>query len=193
MFSLSCIVRTVYVAALSFALCLLLGPTRSQAQFGAPAFGVSSGYRGTPALPTIAIPVLSGSGAASGVGFGGGFRGGIGGGSVSGSFSTQIIYVNLGSFLPNNGRIIGPPMPTFQPMLNNLFFAGVLFSPFTSDSTGSPFSLLTSMSIMGGMGMGGMRGMMGMGGMGMGGMRGMMGMGGFAGKGLGGFNGRKAL
>jgi hypothetical protein len=192
MFSLSCMARTVYVVVLSFALCLLLGPPRSQAQFGAPAFGVSSGFRGTPALPTIAIPLISGSGSASGAGIGG-IRGGIGGGSVSGSFTTQIIYINPGAFLPNNGRLIGPPMPTFMPPLNNLNY----------DSTGSPIALLTGMGMGGGgMGMGGMRGMGGMGGMrGMGGgmglggmgMRGMGGMGGFAGKGMGGFNGRKAL
>jgi|GEM_PF-1551664 hypothetical protein len=226
MLSLARLAKAGYLLAFSLTVFLLASTKPSQAQFGAPAFGVSAGYRGTPGWPTIAIPIISGSASASGVGTGGGIvgiTGGSVGGSVSGSFSTQIIFVNLGSFLPNGGRLIGMPPPTFTPMLSNEFFAGFLWSPFTADSTGSPFSLLTSMSLMGGMGMGGMG--MGMGGMGMGGgmmgmgggmmgtmmgggmsgfgmggfgmggmsLMGMGGFGGFAGKGFGGFNGRKAL
>jgi hypothetical protein len=218
MFSLTRFAKAGYLLTFSLAVLLLASAKPSQAQFGAPSFGVSAGYRGTPGWPTVAIPIISGSASASGASSAGGIAGFSGGGtagSVSGSFSTQIIYINLGSFLPNGGRIVGMPPPTVMPMLSNEFFAGFLYSPFTSDSTGSPFSLLTSMSIVGGMGMGGgMVGMMGMGGgmvgmMGMGGGMGMMGMGGFgmggmsmmgmggfggfAGKGFGGFNGRKAL
>lgn len=193
MSSLSRLVRIGYVLGLSLALALLLWPALSQAQFG-----VSTGYRSTPALPTIAIPIVSGSGSSSGSGSGV-FGAGGGSGSASGSFTTQIIHIPLGEFIGNNGQIVGMPPPTFQPPLNNLL----------SNSTGSPLGAMTALNAGGGMGisgmvggvgglggMGGGGGMMGMGGGGMmgmggGGMGG--GMGGFAGKGMGGFNGRKPL
>jgi hypothetical protein len=190
--SLSRLVQIGYILGLSLVLSLLLGPTWVKAQFGAPPFGVSTGYRSTPGWPTIAVPIISGSSSVSGAGSAGGITGGVAG-SASSSFSTQIIYINPGTFLPNNGQIIGPPMPTITPMLNNLL----------SDTTGAPWALMGAMSMGGGGGigmitpMGGGMGMggMGMGGMGMGGMgmMGMGGMGGFAGKGMGGFNGKKGL
>jgi hypothetical protein len=183
---LSRLVQMGYVLGLSLVLTLLLKPTWLQAQFGAPPFSVSAGYRGSPGFPTVAIPVISGSGSASGAS--GGIVGGAGGsGSVSGSFTTQIIYINIGSFLPNGGRLIGLPPPTFMPPLNNQFY----------DTTGAPWATTGAMSMGGGGsigiitplggGIGG--GSFGMGGGGIGGG----GMGGFAGKGMGGFNGKNGL
>src|SRR5579875_1024962 len=137
MSSLSRLVQIGYVFGWSFVLVLLLGPSLSQAQFG-----VSSGYRATPGLPTIAVPVFSGSASASGA-VGGILGGGGSSGSASASFSTQIIYINLGSFFPNNGQLVGLPMPTLTPMLNN----------WLTDSTGAPWALMGVMS-MGGGGMG---------------------------------------
>ncbi len=206
--SLSRLVQIGYVCGLAFVLSLLLGPTWVQAQFGAPPFGVSAGFRGTPGWPTIAVPIISGSGTASaGSSAGGalGLTGGSAGASVSGSFTTQFIYINIGTFLPNNGRIIGPPMPTLMPMTTNAL----------SDTTGAPWAMFAARGMMGGgLGIGGIGGpiglgvgtvgMTGMGGMslgglstgsisamGLGGMGG--GMGGFAGKGMGGFNGKNGL
>jgi hypothetical protein len=208
MFSLTRLAKIGYLLIFTLVVFLLVSAKPSPAQFGAPAFGVSAGFRGTPGLPTIAVPIISGSGSASAGGSAGGafgLTGGSVGGSVSGSFSTQIIYINFGAFFPNNGRIIGPPMPTMMPMLNNMFFAGFLFNPFTADTTGAPWSMLLAMNMGGGVaptgtiipsGMaGGFAGIAGgIGGFGAGGiMGGFGGMGGFAGKGFGGFNGRKGL
>lgn len=191
-FSLTRLSLIGYGIGLALVLGLLLVPNSSQAQKG---FGVSTGYRATPALPTIAIPVLQfnngGFGAAGGSGVVG--VGGSGGSSsVSGSVTTQIMTVNLGQFFPNNGQTIGLPPPTMNTMLNN----------YMSDSTGALWSLLLVGSGggggggvggggLGGIGGGGIGGIGGIGGGGVGGVGG--GIGGFAGKGMGGFNGKKAL
>ncbi len=180
------LVKACYLLALFLAVSLLLWPSFSQAQKG---FGVSTGYRATPGLPTIAIalPNISGGGVGGNVGGGAtGFGGGAVGGFGGVNFSSQpiIMTLNLGQFFPNNGQIIGLPGPTMMPALNNfgplasLFpFAGplplFLGMPF-SDSTGAPWSLLTAMGIIGGGGAGG-----GIAGGGVGG-------GGIAGGGLGG-------
>jgi len=222
MFALTRLAKTSYLLALSTLVALLLSANLSQGQIinigvtpGATP-GINSGFRGTVPLPTISFPIItSGSSSAIGGGIGGGLLGISGGfgGSVSSSFSTQIVSINLGSFFPDNGQLLGPPMPTFQPQLNNLFYAGFLFSPFTSDTTGAPWSLLTALNMGGGIGIGGgiVGGLGGFGG-GLGGFGGGLGgfggglggfggglggfgggVGGFAGKGFGGFNGRKAL
>ncbi len=198
MFSLSCLVRVAYVFTLSVALMLLLGPEYSQAQFG-----VSGGYRGTPPLPTLAFPIIS-SGSGSAGGSGRGIIGGGGSGFASSSFTTQIITINPSDFIPNGGRILSLPPPTMMPMLNNLFYANFLFSPFTSDSSTAPWGALLALNAGGGLGIsgmvgggfggvaGGIAGGIGGGIAGRGGIAGG-GMGGFAGKGMGGFNGKKPL
>lgn len=186
MASFSRLAQIGYVAGMTFILSLLVWPTATKAQ----PFGVSTGYRATPALPTFAFVTLSGSGSSSGSGGGiAGFAGGSG--SSSGSFSTQINYIHPGNFLPNNGQIIGMPPPTFMPMMTNAM----------SDTAGSPFAMLSGMLMGGGIGIGGvsfsgMAGAIGGGGgaMGLGGGLGAGGgMGGFAGKGMGGFNGKNAM
>ncbi len=186
MSSLSRLAQIGYAFGLSLALSLLLWPALSQAQFG-----VSTGYRSTIPLPTLAFPIISsGSGSAGGSGSGG-FGAAGGSGFASASFTTQIININPGDFLPNNGQIVGMPPPTLMPPLNNLI----------SDSTGSPLGLLSSIGAGGALGISGMVGG-GFGGVGAGGGIGGAlggggfgggGMGGFAGKGMGGFNGRKPL
>jgi hypothetical protein len=179
-----------YFLAFSFAVYLLVSTNPLQAQ---NRFGVSTGYRATPGLPTIAyaVPNVSGAGIGGGVGGGAsGFGGGVGGGAVGVAFnSTPIIQtLNLGQFFPNNGQIIGLPPPTLMLPLNNfgylplfggLAFVPNIFSPF-SDSTGAPWALLTALGLGGGLGAGG-------GGIGGGGIAGG-GAGGFGG-GAGGFGG----
>jgi hypothetical protein len=183
-----------YALALSLTLCLLVLPSSSQAQVG---FGISTGYRATPGLPTIAIalPNISGTGIGGAVGggvsggfgggVGGGVAGGVGGGGVSASFSPipLIYHINLGQFFPNNGQIIGLPPPTLMPPLNNLLY----------DTTGAPYATITALGLGGGVGIGGGIGGGGFGGAGAGGGIAGGGMGGFAGKGMGGFNGKKPL
>jgi hypothetical protein len=176
-----------YALALLLILCLVFLPNSSQAQVG---FGVSTGYRASPGLPTIAIaiPNISASGtSAAGAGGATGFGGAVGGTSATGSFSPiPIIYhVNLGQFFPNNGQIIGLPPPTLMPPLSN-FYYGFLFE----NSTGAPWATITALSLGGGVGIGGGIGGA-IGGVG-GGIAGSSG-GGFAGKGMGGFNGKKPL
>lgn len=208
MSSLSRLVPIGYVLGLVLLLSLMLLPKSSQAQLGVQSigsqpFGVSSGFRSTPGLPVIVIPVLSAStsGFGGSVGGNGGILGagggaGASGGSVSGSIGTTLVTIDLGSFFPNNGQIIGLPPPTLMPPLNNL-----LYGPFLGDSTGSPFALLLTGGgggIAGGGAAGGMGGIGGgVGGVGgqIGGIGGggIAGGGGFAGKGLGGFNGKKPL
>ncbi len=180
------LVKACYLLALFLAVSLLLWPSFSQAQKG---FGVSTGYRATPGLPTIAIalPNISGGGVGGNVGGGAtGFGGGAVGGFGGVNFSSQpiIMTLNLGQFFPNNGQIIGLPGPTMMPALNNfgpiasLFpFAGplplFLGMPF-SDSTGAPWSLQPGLITIGGGGA--------VGGIGGGGIAG----GGIAGGGIGG-------
>jgi hypothetical protein len=207
MSSITRLVQIGYVLAFVFLLSLLLLPKASQAQVGFQSiggpnnFGISTGYRATPALPVIVIPVLnastSGFGGAvggNGGGLGGGVGGGAVGGSVSGSISTSLVSIDLGSFFPNHGQIIGLPPPTFQFPLSN-FYQGL----FVSDSTGSPFAQILALNSGGGVGIGGGvgGGVAGGGGLGMGGGGGLGlgggGAGGFAGKGMGGFNGKKPL
>ncbi len=192
MISFGRLVKVCYLVALSLAVYLLLGPSSLPAQ---TRFGVSTGYRATPGLPTIAIavPNVSGSGVGGGVGGGAsGFGGGVGGGFGGINFSTtpQIITLNLGQFFPNNGQIIGLPPPTLTPMLNNFgplaslfpFFPPALLLGFPgSDSTGAPWALQTAMGGGGGGGAGGIAGG-GAGGIAGGGIAG----GGIAGGGLGG-------
>jgi hypothetical protein len=201
MFSLTRLVQIGYVLGLVLMLCLLLLPNSSQAQLGfqqiGPAkFGVSTGFRATPGLPTIVIPVINASVSGFGGSVGGnggaiGLGGGAGasGGSVAGSISTSLVSIDLGSFFPNNGQIIGLPPPTLMPPLNNYFY----------DSTTAPWAMILSMNSGGGIGaVGGVGGAggLGAGGLGMGGVGGFgqggVG-GGFAGKGMGGFNGKKPL
>lgn len=198
MFSLTRFAKAGYLLSFCIAVYLLVSPELSQAQFG-----TSGGFRGTPALPTIAIPTFSGSGSSSGSG--GSITGFAGGsGSSSGSFSTQINYINLNGFFPNGGRILQLPPPTFMPELTNAL----------SDTTGSPFAMIAALSMGGGIGIGGISfggiggaagaggGVAGgVGGFGQGGFAGagiagggfgqIGGGGGFAGKGMGGFNGKK--
>jgi hypothetical protein len=194
------VARLAYVSALSVSLCLLLGTARSQAQSK-----VWGGYRATPGLPTITVPVTSFSASGIGGGFGGGFagfRGGFGGGFGGASVNTQLVSINLGAFLPNNGRIVSLPPPTFTPMLNNFgLFPGLLgFGLFPtlnnlllSDSTGSPLALITALGILGGGGFGGGLGGLGGGILGGGGFGGgfgalgggLLGGGGFGGGGFG--------
>jgi hypothetical protein len=208
MSTISRLVQIGYVLGLVFALSLLLRPDPSQAQTisigvgqGATP-GINTGFRGTFPLPTIFFPIItSGSSSAGFGGLGGGIggiSGGVGGG-VSTSFSTQIVSLNLGSFFPDNGQLLGPPMPTFLPPLNNLL----------TDTTGAPWSLFAAANMGGGIGITGGMGGFGMRmagfGNGMGGFGGGMGgfgngmssfgggMGGFAGKGMGGFSGKKGL
>jgi hypothetical protein len=177
-----------YALALSLVLCLLLLPSSLQAQKG---FGVSTGYRATPGLPTIAIalPNLQGVGIGGAVGGAGGAAGvggvgGVGGGAVGVSFNSQPIIqtLNLGQFFPNNGQIIGLPPPTLMPPLSNFYYG-----PFFVDSTTAPWATSTALGLGGGLIGGG-----GVGGMG-GALGGAGGMGGFGGKGMGGFNGDKGL
>ncbi len=216
MLSLTHLAKAGYLLAFAVAIFLLLSPSLTQAQFG-----VSGGYRGTPPLPTLAFPIIS-SGSGSAGGSGSSIFGGTGGsGFASGSFTTQIITINPSDFFPNGGRILTLPPPTLMPMLNNEFFAGFLFSPFTADSTGSFWSSLLALNAGGGLGISGMvgggfggvgagggiagggiaggigggiaGGGFGQGGIGGFGQGGIGGMGGFAGKGMGGFNGKKPL
>lgn len=222
------LLKVGYLLALSLAVYLLVSANPSQAQ---NRFGVSTGYRASPGMPTIAIalPNVSGGGIGGAVGGGAaGFGGGVGGGAAGVSFNSQpiIMTLNLGQFFPNNGQIIGLPPPTLMLPLNNFGYLPILgglggfipnvLNPFTSDSTGAPWAILTALGLGGGLGAGG--GAMGGGGLGGGGIAGggqggfgggmggfgggqggIGGMGGggmgggFAGKGMGGFNGRKAL
>lgn len=186
-----------YVLTLSLVVGLLLLPNSTQAQHG---FGVSTGYRASPGLPTIAIalPNLQGAGIGGAVGGAGGAAGvggvgGVGGGAVGVSFNSQplIMTLNLGQFFPNNGQTIGLPPPTLMPPLNNLLY----------DTTGAPWATMTAMGLGGGLGVGSVvgggggiaGGIGGMGGIGGGIAGGGGGMGGFGGKGMGGFNGIKGL
>ena len=194
MFSLSRLTKAGYLLSLSLAVCLLLSARPMQAQN----LKVTTGYRGTPGLPTIVVPVISGSGGGVGGGVGGGFAGfggGAGGGFGGFNFNTQLVTINLGSFFPNGGRLIGMPPPTMTPMLNNfgplatltgfVGFPPFLGFPSLSDSTGAPWALLTAMGPF--IGTGG--GIMGVGGGGLG-LGGGLGGGGFAGAvGFGGFGG----
>jgi len=196
MLSLPRLVKVCYLLALSLAVSLLLWPSFSHAQKG---FGVSTGYRATPGLPTIAIPLpnVSGSGVGGGVGGGAtGFGGSFGGGFGGINFSSQplIITLNLGQFFPNNGQIIGLPGPTMMPPLNNFGPMASLFGPLGllpiwvlptnfSDSTGAPWALQPGLITIGGGGAGGIGG----GGIAGGGIAGGgIGGGGIAGGGLGG-------
>lgn len=160
MFSFTRLAQGCCFLALAFAVYLLVSanPLPPQITIGPtapPALTVTTGFRGTSSLPTINVPIPSFSNGGFGAVGGGGVLGvgGVGGsGNVSGSLSTQILTVNLGSFFPNNGRLVGLPPPTMAAMLNNLFIANnvFLFSPFTSDTTGAPWSLLFA----GGLGVG---------------------------------------
>src|SRR5579875_3015946 len=174
-----------YALGLCLILCLMLLPRSLQAQKG---FGVSTGFRATPGLPTIAIalPNISGTGAGGNVGGGAtGFGGGVGGGFAAVSFNSQplIITLNLGQFFPNNGQIIGLPGPTMMPPLSNF-----IFGPPFENSTGAPWSLITALGGGGG-GIGGAGG--GFGGVGgAGGAGGGIAGGGLGGGGMGGFAGK---
>jgi hypothetical protein len=195
--SLVRLVQIGYALALVLIVSLLVLPNASQAQVG-NGFGVSTGWRATPALPVLAYPVISASTGGIGGNVGGiGGIGGVGGGNtnVSGSFSTSIQTFDLGSLFPNHGQIIGLPPPTFMPPLNNQFY----------DSTAAPWAQLLAFNLGGGIGIGGGvggvafggggGGLAGAGGLGMGGIGGIGGIGGggFAGKGMGGFNGKKPI
>jgi hypothetical protein len=185
MLSFPRLAKVCYLLAFALAVSLLVWPSFSQAQ---NRFGVSTGFRATPGLPTIAIPLpnVSGGGVGGGVGGGAaGFGGGAAGGFGGINFSSQpiIMTLNLGQFFPNNGQIIGLPPPTMMPPLNNfgpitaltgfVGFPPTLGFPSFSDSTGAPWAL--GLGVLGGGGAGG-----GIGGGGLGGG------GGIAGGGLGG-------
>jgi hypothetical protein len=214
MSSLTRLVQIGYVLGLALLLSLMLLPKSSQAQLtvqnigGGANFGVSTGFRATPALPILVFPVLTASTSGFGGSVGGnggllgaGAGGAASGGSVSGSIGTSLVSLDLGSFFPNHGQIIGLPPPTLMPPLSN-FYYGAAFEA----STGAPWALLLTGGgggvggggIGAGGGVGGVGGVAGAGGIGAGGFGGQIGGvgaggGGFAGKGLGGFNGKKPL
>lgn len=185
MFSLTRLAKAGYVLGMSLVVALLLWAKSSPAQS-------TTGFRGSPTLPPIQIPILSGSSGVGG-GVGGGFSG-FGGGVGGFNFNQQITFFNLNSLLPNGGRVIGMPPPTMRLPLNNfasdpLIFGLPLLPPFLgfpsfSDSTGAPWALLLSLGLFnsggGGLGMGG-----GLGG-GFGGGFGGGGVGGGFGGGIGG-------
>jgi hypothetical protein len=206
MFSPSRLAKVAYVSTLALAVCLLLRPNLSQAQYrGLPTPPGFPHIGGMPA-PEMMLPLTNmltdTTGAAMSMGLMGGMGGvmmGMGGGMMGmmGMMGMGGGMMGMMGMMGMGGMMMGGMMGMGGMMMGMMGMGGMMMG------MGGMGGMM-----MGGMGMMGMRGMMGMYGMGgmmmgmggmsmmggmmMGGMS-MMGMMGFAGKGFGGFNGKKAL